>query len=147
MKPTKNIGFLIQHIATSLARQNDSVLQEKFGIGFSQFKILMVLQWKPSIRQKRIAEELGQTEASVSRQIKLMYDDGLLQSVPRPDNRREHITTLTTRGVRLCNEALDELNQTYTPMLNRLSNHQQEELQKLLSVLHEYTCQISESGH
>lgn len=100
MKPTNNIGFLLQHIAFSLARQNDAILQDELGIGFSQFKILMVLQWRPNVQQKQIAEQLGQTEASISRQIKLMYDDGLLQSTPRPENRREHVTTLTPRGDR-----------------------------------------------
>lgn len=140
MKPTNNIGFLLHHLSASLARHNDSVLQENLGIGFSQFKILMVLQWKPNVRQKQIADKLGQTEASISRQIKLMYDDGLLQSVQRPENRRERITTLTQRGLRVCNEALDLLNETYKPMFAQLSKEENEELLQTLTKLHNYIC-------
>lgn len=141
MKPTNTIGFLLQHLSFSLARQSDQVLQEKFGIGFSQFKIMMVLQRQPHVRQNQIAEKLGQTEASISRQIKLMDDEGLLQSVKRPDNRREHIITLTTRGIRMTEDALALLNDFHAPMFKSLSSTQQAELLSSLTTLHEYVCQ------
>lgn len=144
MKPTNNIGFLLQHIAFSLARQNDAVLQDELGIGFSQFKILMVLQWRPNVQQKQIADQLGQTEASISRQIKLMYDDGLLQAVPRPEDRREHITTLTTRGVRICEQAMDVLNKHHQPLFRQLTNEQQQQLLESLQILRDYTCRTIE---
>ncbi len=138
MKPSNNIGFLLQKIALSLARQNDDILQDALGIGFSQFKILMALQWRPNVQQKQIAEHLGQTEASISRQIKLMYDDGLLQATPRPEDRREHITTLTPRGQRVCDEALDVLNQSYMPMFRQLSKQDQDALLRSLTIMHDY---------
>jgi DNA-binding MarR family transcriptional regulator len=67
MKPTNNIGYLMQRLSFLLARQSDQVLQEQLGIGFSQFKILMALGWDPSCQQRHIADKLGQTEASVAR--------------------------------------------------------------------------------
>ena len=36
MPPQSKIGFLIQHLAFSLGRTNDQVLQEQLGIGFSR---------------------------------------------------------------------------------------------------------------
>lgn len=141
MKPTNNIGFLLQHVASSMARQNDAVLQEALGIGFSQFKILMVLQWRPNVQQKQIAQQLGQTEASVSRQIKLMYEDGLLQAQPRPENRREHITTLTPRGTRVCDQAMEVLNHHHAPTFKNLDAGQQRQLLELLTIVHDQTCQ------
>lgn len=138
MKPTNNIGFLLQHLAFMLARRNDTLLQDNFGVGFSQFKLLMVLKWKPHIRQKEIASQLGQTEASISRQIKLMLEDGLLQSRQRPENRRERIAVLTPRGERICNEAIEKLDKQQQPMFDSLSSSQQKQLLELLGVLHEY---------
>ncbi len=146
MKPTNNIGFLLQHIAATLARQNEHILQDKLGIGFSQFKLLMVLQWQPNIRQKRIAENLGQTEASISRQIKLMFEDGLLQSVPKSEDRREHVTTLTKRGERVAAEAMQILNSYHGPMFERLSPKHQQELLDSLTVMHDYICQQGKNG-
>ena len=141
MKPENNIGFLLQHLSFSIARQADQVLQDKLGIGFSQFKIMKVLHKQPNIRQNQIAEKLGQTEASISRQIKLMHDDGLLQSVPRAEDRRENITSLTPRGERLSAEAWKVLTEYLDPMFKTLSEKEREALLKSLTTLHEYVCQ------
>ncbi len=140
MKQFDNIGFLLHHLSFSLARQSEQVLQDELGIGFSQFKIMMVLQKKPNIRQNQIAEKLGQTEASVSRQIKLMHDDGLLQSTPKAEDRRENITSLTTRGLRISEQAWKILEDFQKPMFKTLSKDQQTELLTLLTVLHDNVC-------
>lgn len=128
MKPQDSLGLLLLQTATSLARSSDTILLDQLGVGFSQFKILYVLQAEPHIRQKEIALELGQTEASVSRQLKNMYDDGLTQSRQRPDNRREHITTLTKRGERICVQAVEILNHHHNHVFARLSDEQQKRL-------------------
>ena len=141
-----NIGYLLQHTASSLARQSDQMLQERLGIGYSQFKIMMVLQWNPSVRQRHIAENLGQTEASISRQIKLMHEDGLLQTRISPQNRREHITTLTRKGERLAEEAVSVLNYFYAPILEPLSEKQQKQLAEVLGIMHNEACKGDRPG-
>jgi DNA-binding MarR family transcriptional regulator len=140
MRPNSKIGFLIQHLAFSLGRLNDQVLQEQLGLGFSQFKLMMVLEKIPHIQQKQIANALNQTEASISRQIKLLHDKSLLQTVVSPKNRREHITTLTTKGVRYTDEARRILGEYYQPMFEKLSSKDQEQLLKHLSSLHDFIC-------
>lgn len=140
MRPSNKIGFLIQHLAFSLGRTNDQVLQEQLGIGFSQFKLMMVLQKMPHIQQKQIARALNQTEASISRQIKLLHEKNLLQTTVSPKNRREHITTLTAKGVRFTEEARRILNEYYQPMFAELSEKEQEQLLQHLSSLHNFIC-------
>jgi DNA-binding MarR family transcriptional regulator len=146
MQPTTNLGYLIHHISFALDRQSDQALQERLGIGFSQFKIMMVLKWHTGIQQKRIADSLGQTEASISRQIKLMTESGLLQSRVSPANRREHMTTLTARGDRIAEEAMSILNEYHSPMFARLSGRQQEELTNMLQAMHQETCRAEKPG-
>lgn len=128
MNSHDNLGLLIQNVATSLARSSDDILQPALGIGFAQFKILSVVESRPHVRQKEIAAQLGQTEASVSRQLKLMYDDGLIQTRQRPDNRREHITTLTKRGERICGKASQLLNRHFSSVFAGLNQDQQTQL-------------------
>lgn len=140
MQESNNLGYLLNHLAFVLGRQSDQVLQERLGIGFSQFKIMMVLRANPHVQQKQIAERLGQTEASISRQIKLLFDQGLLQSVKRPENRREHITTLTTKGERFTDEALDILNGYHSPVFEKLSEKQRTALTESLQAMHEEAC-------
>lgn len=122
-----NLGHLLQHLAGSLARQSDQLLQDCLGSGYSQFKILRVLEQNPNIKQRAIAQDLGQTEASISRQIKLLVERGLLSVTISPKNRREHITALTSRGDKLTQEAVELFNNLHAPLLDSLSSKQQEQ--------------------
>ncbi len=146
MFQTNNVGYLLNHMASVLGRQSDQVLQERLGIGFSQFKIMMVLKWNPSIRQKQIATQLAQTEASISRQIKLLHEQGVLATQINPKNRREHITTLTHRGERFTNEALKVLNNYHAPIFAELSEKDQQKITEILGKMHEISCGSSRPG-
>src|SRR6266567_1939006 len=110
-----NLGYLLVHVSMILAKQSEQVLQERLGIGFSQFKILRALQTNRHIKQRVIANNLGQTEASISRQVKLMVDDGLLRVTVSPHSRRERITVPTAKGERLTEAALDALAKYHGP--------------------------------
>ena len=140
MRPTNNIGYLLHHLSFVLDRQSDQVLQEQLGIGFSQFKIMMVLQWNPGVQQSKIADNLGQTEASVSRQIKLLKSRNLLTMHRNPRNKREHITTLTPRGERLTEAALEALNKFHAPIFSSLNEKQKDTILNALGIMHEAAC-------
>lgn len=141
-RPINNLGYLLQHVTTLLSKQSEQVLQERLGIGFSQFKILRVLQSNPHIKQREIASNLGQTEASISRQVKLMLDEGLLRSTISPKNRREHITVPTPKGLKLAAAAMEALAQYHTPTFASLTEKQREQLREILETVHTKICPI-----
>lgn len=146
MELSNNIGYLLFHLAFTMSRQNDQMLQERLGLGFSQFKILMVLERNPHIQQRQIAESLGQTEASISRQIKLMTEAGLLQAKPSPRNKREHLTTPTSKGIRLVEEAMAILNKYHEPTFERLSEKQRSILLESLMTMHVDVCRSGKTA-
>lgn len=146
MGPANNIGYLLQHLSSVLAKQSDQALQERLGIGFSQFKILRVLQHSPRTQQRQIAQWLGQTEASISRQIKLMIQKGLLVTAVSPKNRREHITTPTTKGIRMTEESINVLNATHSTMFSDMGDKQQKQLLEILTHMHHTACQPGKIG-
>lgn len=131
---------MLHHLALSLARSHDEQLQNNLQISFSQYKILMIIKWTPSLQQNQIAKQLGVTEASISRQIKLMFDDGLIQSIPDESDRRKHVITLTKRGERVSEQAVEFLKQQNQLMTNSLSKSEQEQLLGYLKVLHNNVC-------
>lgn len=139
------IGYLMQHLSSLLAKQSDQVLQERLGIGMSQFKILMALKWNHKVQQRSIAEALGQTEASISRQIKLMHEKDLLRTTVSPKNRREHITAPTIKGEELTEEALQVLHDYHAPTFAVLTEKQNNQLLSILALLHEQVCQPSKT--
>jgi DNA-binding MarR family transcriptional regulator len=134
------VGYLMTHTATILLRQSDQVLQERLGIGMSQFKILMMLQNNPNVQQRKLAECLGQTEASISRQIKLLFEKGLLSIRVNPKSRREHITVPTVKGTKMTNAAMDVLEQYHAPMLDTVNEKQRQQMQETLQMFHGYVC-------
>lgn len=140
MNTNENLGYLLQHVSAVLARQSDQVLQEQLGIGFSQFKILMLLGQEDSTQQREMAVALGQTEASISRQVKLLHENGLIVSQVSPRNRRQNITRLTAKGLRLTEKATEILNRYHSPIFNELSERQQYVLTDLLATMHRAVC-------
>lgn len=124
---------LIQQLAAVYARESDQILLEQFGIGFSQYKIMATLQENPASQQKHIAFSLGQTEASISRQVKLLIAKGILLVRVNPANRREHITALTLKGSRLMEAAKNVLQAHELQSLRQLSSKQQAALLELLA--------------
>ncbi len=140
MDQNDEVEHLIQHLANTINRQVDQAMQEKIGIGLAQYKILRHLEQQPTIRQYQVAQALSQTEASVSRQIKLLTNRGLLTSQINPGNRREHINVLTVRGQKMTQAAGEVMGQYTKLLLTDVPDKQQKQLMATLTVLHEHVC-------
>ncbi len=140
MGPVVTVGYMLQHTAIILMRQSDQVLQERLGIGMSQFRILMMLKANPNVQQRKLAEYLGQTEASISRQTKLLSEKGLLLVRVNPKSRREHIALPTAKGLKMTEAALEILEQYHTPLFDLLSDKQRQQLVISMNTLHESIC-------
>jgi DNA-binding MarR family transcriptional regulator len=123
-----------------LHRQSDQSLQERLGIGLSQFKILMILQWQPHIAQRQLADCLGQTEASISRQVKLLHEKGMLVTHIDPAERRRHLTTPTAKGIKIIQAAHEVVAQYYAPIFELLNSKEQEQFFAILKRLHTHAC-------
>lgn len=143
MNIENNVGYMLHHLSAVLARNSDQILLEQLGIGFSQFKILLILTERTGLQQKQVATALGQTEASISRQIKLLDDSGMVTSYVNPNNRREHILRLTPKGAKVTDRAMQILNNYHAPVFARLTEKQQHQLQEALSVVHQAMCKNS----
>ena len=146
MGPTNNLSYLIQHLSAVMGRQSDQVLQEQLGIGLSQFKILMVLEWNPRVQQRAIADSLGQTEASISRQIQLLKAKNLLVSKIDPTNRRKRITAPSPLGMQLTEAATDILRRSFGPDFASLGDDQLMQLVTGLQQLHKLVCRPGRAG-
>jgi MarR family transcriptional regulator, repressor for mepA len=132
MGPMSSLGYLLQHTANIMYRQSDQVLQERLGIGMSQYKILMLLQEHPQTQQRALADLLGQTEASVSRQIKLLCEKNMLLVEVNPKNRREHLTRPTPKGQKLTTAAQEILQEYHGPAFDQFNDKEKQVLTEML---------------
>jgi DNA-binding MarR family transcriptional regulator len=94
----------IHNLSAILSRSQDKLLLERFGIGLSQYKILYTLLSLERSSQKYISTMIGQTEASISRQIKILIAQDMLISSINVDNKREHLVRLSPKGLRFVTE-------------------------------------------
>jgi DNA-binding MarR family transcriptional regulator len=146
MGPANNLSYIVQHLAAVIGKQSDQVLQEQLGLSLSQFKILMVLEWNPRVQQRAIADSLGQSEAAVSRQIKLLKGKNLLATKQDPQNRRKHITTPTPLGMQITEAATDILRRSFSPDFANLGEDQILQLVSGLQQLHKIVCRPGKLG-
>jgi DNA-binding MarR family transcriptional regulator len=130
------IHNMLHHLSAVFARESDQILQEQLGIGLAQFKILDTLVENSAMQQRHIALQLGQTEASISRQIKLLQAKSMVETMRNPVNRREHITTLTSRGERITEAAQNVLANFQSSALEDMPEKQQTQLLALLARVH-----------
>ncbi|HWB39378.1 MAG TPA: MarR family winged helix-turn-helix transcriptional regulator [Candidatus Saccharimonadales bacterium] len=146
MGPTNNLHYLLQHVAAVIGKQADQILQEQLGIGLSQYKILLVLEWNPRVQQKAIADSLGQTEASISRQVNLLQSKGLLAVKPDPRNGRRNITAPTPLGMQLTEAATNIMRRSFGPDFAGLGEDQLLQLTAGLQRLHAIVCRSGKTG-
>lgn len=130
-----SIGYLLHELAHLIDAESDQVLMERLGIGFAQFKVLLVLEDRDEVTQKYIAQSLHQTEASISRQVSILQQKGLIQSKRSAENRRQHIISLTSRGSQMIDRATSALNSYHGPMFERLSEKQQLQITEALELI------------
>jgi len=134
----ESLGFTFQHVSSLFARRSDTILQTYLDIGYSQYKIMLALASSVGLRQIDIAIDLGQTEASISRQVKIMENDGLVRIVTNPSNRREHVISLTQKGLHTYSKATQLLNRAYQPLFSNLTSEQARILRETLLAMDAY---------
>jgi len=115
-------------------------MQERLGIGIAQFKLLAMLQDNPLVQQRYLANGLGQTEASISRQIKILSEKGLITVQVNPKLRRQHGISLSAKGHKLYHVAQDILDQYELVLIHDLSEKQLALLRDTLTTLHAKVC-------
>lgn len=90
----KDIEFLAHKIEADI----DQILLERYGIGYAQYKVLDVVSRNSGCSQKLVASSLLQTEASVSRQVKILKTKNLIIITNSTSDHRKKIITFTARG-------------------------------------------------
>lgn len=146
MGPTNSLAYLLSHLAAVVGKQSDQLLQEQLGIGLSQYRILLVLEQNPRIQQSTIANNLGQTEASISRQMKLLEDKGLVVIRIDPNNRRRHKAVPTQMGAQMTYAANTIISRNLGPDFASMGEDQFTRLLTGMQRLHAIVCRDGQLG-
>jgi|GEM_PF-7118962 len=133
MPDISEVATNLHRLSNVLGRVADRTLQDEYGLGMSQFKILWILRKHgEGVLQTNIADWCNQTEAAISRQINLLKRDKLIEKIVDPKNRRNHIIHLSNKGREFADEAMGLLVKEYKPLFSVLTKSQQDVLNQLL---------------
>lgn len=130
-----NLPLDLNITAAALSDRDNQILLNSLNLGLAQYKVLAVLAVKQGITQREIALALDQTEASISRQLTAMFNDGLVKSEPKNGDRRVHLIVLTTRGKRIAKKAQAVLAKNNKAIFGKLSVQQRDQLASILKKL------------
>ncbi len=96
------LWFLVRRLAGLLDRQGEAWCRSELGVSFAQFLVLSVVDAHPgALSQQAVAERLGLTKGTVSRQIDHAVTAGLMTVQVAPHTRRENVVALTSEGTAL----------------------------------------------
>lgn len=95
----------IHKLAFILEKRADELLKKELDIGFAQYKVLEAIYINSLAKQNAIAKMLDQTEASISRQIKILQKKGLINVTDVMGNRRAREIGLTHIGEEMVTQA------------------------------------------
>ena len=104
------LWYLVRRVAGLMDREGEALLQRReLGISLAQFLVLSVVDAYPGhLSQQAIADRLGLTKGTVSRQIDTAVEAGLMTVQVASHTRRENAVALTKAGTALVHEG-DEL--------------------------------------
>ena len=90
---------LIRKSASLMERGGEALFREGAGVSLSQFLVLSVIDARPgAFNQQSVADYLGLTKGTVSRQVESAERAGLVTTAVSPNSRREKTMALTEKG-------------------------------------------------
>lgn len=140
MKNTTKLDYLLGHITTLLARNIDQILLEQMGVSYSQYKILRILKGNVAVKQLFIAEVLGQTEASISRQVSNLLTIGYITKTKDERNKRIRLIKITPKGLTIEDACTNILDKYLLTSLSKIDNKKQDLILDNIEELHKNIC-------
>ncbi|PJE65103.1 hypothetical protein COU91_03365 [Candidatus Saccharibacteria bacterium CG10_big_fil_rev_8_21_14_0_10_47_8] len=127
------LTFVLQHLL-------DELLLSKANVGLSQVRIMSALHSALPRSQRAVAGQLMQTEANVSRQLRLMQKQGLVSIKKNKKDARQRDVLLTKRGTQRYDQAEKLLAAQQKEMLKMLNKKEAQAFEKattnLIAALH-----------
>ncbi len=127
------LTFVLQHLL-------DELLLSKANVGLSQVRIMGALHSALPRSQRTVAGQLMQTEANVSRQLRLMQKQGLVSIKKNKKDARQRDVLLTAKGSQKYDQAEKLIAAQQKELLKRLDKKEAQAFERatenLIMALH-----------
>ena len=116
------LWYLIRRVASVMDRQGEALFRRELGVSLAQFLVLSVVDAHPGpLSQQAVADRVGLTKGSVSRQIDSAVAAGLMTVRVATHTRRENAVALTEAGTALVRRGDALLDPSRAAMLDAIN--------------------------
>ncbi len=127
-KPEENLGYLLWQTTMQWQRQMNRALDE-INLTHTQFVILAALGWllkkSKNVTQKEIADNSNTDRMMVSKILRTLQKNGLIERKEHATDTRAKCVFLTNKGIETLQKAIDIKNQANDCFFDKLSDKQQ----------------------
>lgn len=137
--PNENIGYLLWQTTMQWQRQMNRALDE-VGLTHTQFVILMALAWllrsSKNVTQKEIADHSKTDRMMVSKILRVLQKNGLIERKEHETDTRAKCVLLTDKGVKVLQEAIPVKTNANEHFFENLSDRNQftEQLKQIIEM-------------
>jgi DNA-binding MarR family transcriptional regulator len=89
----------VAYLANRLTSTATAAYRPKFGVGLSDWRIIATLGQEPWISASRVCEATGMDKGAVSRSLRDLIGQGLVEMRGDAANQRRHLLALTAKGL------------------------------------------------
>ncbi len=114
------------------------------GLSMSQFNILMQLHHKGACGISDISERFDITSAAASQLVDKLVQSGFVERTEDPSDRRAKTLKLTSNGVKLVSEGINERHRWMDELAKKLSAEEQGKIAEALDILTEAAQRLEE---
>ena len=121
------LQWQLHKISFLLEKKADEQLKQSVGIGYAQYKVLEAIYQHDLTKQNVVAALLDQTEASISRQVKILQSKGLITVKEVMGNKRARELSLTRVGEEVIRQSALAVEEAQGDSITQL-NYQEQSL-------------------
>lgn len=123
------------HLFSVIHRQSSVAMTRRLresGVSFGQFLSIRYIYENEGCSQEQLSNRLRLDKGAVARTVHALEEDGYVQRLPDPQDRRRMILSLTDRGKEQYRTIIRISDEWETVLLQALSPDEQQELRRLL---------------
>jgi DNA-binding MarR family transcriptional regulator len=142
------LWYLVRRVASLMDRSGEALFRNELGISLAQFLVLSVVDAHPGpLNQQAIADRLGLTKGTVSRQIDNAVRAGLMTVEAAAHTRRENSVSLTRAGTDLVRRGDALFQKSRDALVSAVAPQDLQAAIRALDAMNNALERISPTGH
>ena len=126
----------LTYLAGKVSSSASAAYRPKFGVGITDWRIMALLASEPWISAGRVCDVIGLDKAAVSRSVRAMKSNGMVDVQQTDDDQSRQLIALTRKGLALHDRIVKLSLQRERQLLTNFSAAERKLLIKFLSRMH-----------